>query len=522
MKNLNKNKKITTNRAVLYCRVSTKEQVDEGNSLSTQEKACKDFAYKNGYEITEVFMEQGESAKTTERTEWLRLMSYCADKKNNIGVVIAYKIDRISRNTDDYSQIRILLKRYGVEIKSTTEHFENTPAGRFMENIIANVAQFDNDMRTERCAGGMREAVREGRYVWIAPVGYENVKIDGRSTITQNSKALLVKQIFQTVALNLTPVEAVRREFINNGLTSRNNKPVTKGNFYLMLKNELYTGWINKFGERHKGNFEPIISEEIFAIVQDVLKKRSRRTYGYLMQNPDFPLRRFVTYTTGKKLTGAWSKGRSKKYPYYCFKDNANGINLSFRKETLEIAFMDYLNTFYSLPANTLNKIKNYLQKYYDEQYKTYNADVKKLRDYLEEIKTKEEETFEKNDAGVINDEVLNRKIEFLKRKRNETEIALSKMPISEINISELFEHVAEYFKNPGKIWAKADLEGKMLLQWFNFPQGITFDGKIFRTTKLSILYKGFLGFSSLVSRVVDRTGLEPATPSLQMMCSTR
>jgi site-specific DNA recombinase len=126
-------------RAVIYCRVSTKEQVEEGNSLVTQERNCRDYAIKYGYEVAYVFIELGESAKTADRTEWQKLIGYCANKKNKIEAIIAYKIDRISRNTDDYSQIRILLKRYGVEIKSTSEYFENTPAGRFMENIIANV-----------------------------------------------------------------------------------------------------------------------------------------------------------------------------------------------------------------------------------------------------------------------------------------------------------------------------------------------------------------------------------------------
>jgi site-specific DNA recombinase len=155
-------------RAVLYVRVSTKEQVDEGNSLNTQEKHCREYALKNGYEVAEVFVEQGESAKTSMRTELQRMLLYCSDKKNKVNAVISYKIDRLSRNTDDYSQLRILLKRYGVEIKSVTEYFENTPAGRFMENIISNVAQFDNDVRAERCAGGMKDAMREGRYVWMA------------------------------------------------------------------------------------------------------------------------------------------------------------------------------------------------------------------------------------------------------------------------------------------------------------------------------------------------------------------
>jgi site-specific DNA recombinase len=106
-------------RAVLYVRVSTKEQVDEGNSLSTQEKMCREYTSKNGYEVVQVYIEQGESAKTALRTELQKMLLFCSDKKNKINAVIIYKLDRLSRNTDDYSQLRLLLKKYGVEIKST-------------------------------------------------------------------------------------------------------------------------------------------------------------------------------------------------------------------------------------------------------------------------------------------------------------------------------------------------------------------------------------------------------------------
>ena len=51
---------------------------------------------------------------------------------------------------------------------------------------MANIAQFDNDIRSERCAGGMREAMREGRYVWMATAGYKNVRVAGKCTIAQD------------------------------------------------------------------------------------------------------------------------------------------------------------------------------------------------------------------------------------------------------------------------------------------------------------------------------------------------
>src|SRR4051812_14778020 len=102
-------KKNNPNKAVLYCRVSSKEQVDEGNSLTTQERLCTEFGLKNNYDIEKVFIEKGESAKTLDRTELKKLFTYCRERKHKITTVIVYKLDRIARNMDDYSLIRIQL-----------------------------------------------------------------------------------------------------------------------------------------------------------------------------------------------------------------------------------------------------------------------------------------------------------------------------------------------------------------------------------------------------------------------------
>src|SRR5690606_10554081 len=61
--------------AVIYVRVSTKEQT-ENLSLPTQLKACEEYCRRNGYEIRERFHEEGESAKTTDRSQLQALLKY--------------------------------------------------------------------------------------------------------------------------------------------------------------------------------------------------------------------------------------------------------------------------------------------------------------------------------------------------------------------------------------------------------------------------------------------------------------
>ena len=43
-------------RAVIYCRVSTKELAEFGFSLSAQEKSCIRFAHEYGYDVDRVFI----------------------------------------------------------------------------------------------------------------------------------------------------------------------------------------------------------------------------------------------------------------------------------------------------------------------------------------------------------------------------------------------------------------------------------------------------------------------------------
>jgi DNA invertase Pin-like site-specific DNA recombinase len=66
--------------AVIYVRVSTKEQT-ENLSLPTQLRACEEYCRRHGYEILERFHEEGESAKTTDRSQLQALLKYCRTRR---------------------------------------------------------------------------------------------------------------------------------------------------------------------------------------------------------------------------------------------------------------------------------------------------------------------------------------------------------------------------------------------------------------------------------------------------------
>ena len=176
-------------RAVLYCRVSTREQT-QNLSLTTQERTCRAYCDRSGFEVARVFVEEGESAKTRDRTRLRELLDYCRDNKGTVHHVVVYRLDRFSRQQYDHVILAAQLKRFGVTLKSATEPISDDSTGKLMENILSSFAQFDNDVRGERTIAGMRAALEEGRWTFGVPLGYRRtVDQRGRATIDEDPQS---------------------------------------------------------------------------------------------------------------------------------------------------------------------------------------------------------------------------------------------------------------------------------------------------------------------------------------------
>src|SRR5689334_12175242 len=95
---------------------------------------------------------------------------------------------------------------------------------------------------------------------------------------------------------------------VGEGRANKAGKPISKSYFYTTLTNELHAGWIIKFGERHRGTFAPIVSDDLFQRIQRVLRRKAIKHSVHLSEHPDFPLRKFVFDSSGRALTGSWQR----------------------------------------------------------------------------------------------------------------------------------------------------------------------------------------------------------------------
>jgi len=262
--------------AVLYVRVSTAEQLDN-YSLATQERACREYCAQHGLTVDRVFREEGESAKTANRTQLQTMLNYCATeaKRRGISALVVFRVDRLARAVEDYALIGAALARQGIRVRSVGEAFDDSPAGKLVENLMAALAQFDNDARSVRTIEGMKEALRRGRWVWKAPIGYVRADRDApMSLVLDPDTAPLVRHGFEVIASRrLTKAEALD-ELTDLGLVARTGKRLSPQSFGEILTNGLYTGRIVKpeWGIDVDGDFEALVAEDTFRAVQAVLR----------------------------------------------------------------------------------------------------------------------------------------------------------------------------------------------------------------------------------------------------------
>jgi len=137
------------------------------------------------------------------------------------------------------------------------------------------------------------------------------------------------------------------------GLRTRAGRKVSPQTFGQMLRNPIYAGWLTvpKWGrERRRGDFEPLVSEDVFEQVQAVLEGRKPIVAPHRRNHPDFPLRRFVRCGhCSTPLTGSWSTGRANRYAYYhCRRAGCRAVTVP--KADLEAKFIAYLGQLVSKP----------------------------------------------------------------------------------------------------------------------------------------------------------------------------
>jgi site-specific DNA recombinase len=261
--------------ALAYARVSTKEQAEKGLSIPAQLKAIREYASSHGFRILEEFVDKGESAKTSDRPEFRKMIKRC-QKEKSIDAVIVHKIDRFSRNNIDFYAYKAILKKEGVRLLSVTENIDENPAGEFIENVLVAMAQFYSSNLAEEVLKGMREKFERGEWPVKAPIGYKNIRNEKEHSQVFEDKdtSYLIQQLFKLYSTGQYSLGSLSEEMANRGLKTKNGKLLSPESIKNILQNKFYIGKIVMWGKEAQGKHKPIVDESLFNQVQSVLAER--------------------------------------------------------------------------------------------------------------------------------------------------------------------------------------------------------------------------------------------------------
>ncbi len=284
-----KDDSMTPTRAVLYLRVSTKDQARrngeaEGYSLPAQRRAAEHKAQAKGATIIEEFVEGGESATTANRPELQRMLAFIENER--VDYVIVHKLDRLIRNRFDDFMITVALDKAGAQLVSCSEHIDKTPAGKFTHGLMALMAEWYSGNLSEEMKVKMLQKVRKGGTIGKAPIGYLNVRkvIEGyevRTIETDPSRAPLVQWAFEVYATGEWSLTALTDALAERGLATvpskkMTAKPLARASVHRMLRNPYYVKLLTWQGVQYPGAHPQLIDQATFDRVQDVLYAHNR------------------------------------------------------------------------------------------------------------------------------------------------------------------------------------------------------------------------------------------------------
>jgi site-specific DNA recombinase len=164
-------------RAVIYTRVSTGQQAEEGTSLEVQEAVCLKKAQEMGAGVMDIISDEGISgAFYLSRPGIQKALSLIEAGEANL--LITMKLDRSGRDVD---ALRLIRKRVteagGKLVFADGMNFENNAVGNLMFTQLAGFAEYEREVIRERTMNGRRRRAEEGRQPSrsISPYGYHIV-----------------------------------------------------------------------------------------------------------------------------------------------------------------------------------------------------------------------------------------------------------------------------------------------------------------------------------------------------------
>ena len=517
--------------AVVYTRVSSKEQAENNGSLDVQKKYCDEFANRNHITIRAYFGGIHESAKTDGRKEFQRMLLF-ARKNKDITNIIVFNYDRFSRTGAAAAQLSEDLRKEGIIVRSVTQDIDtSTASGRLQENFFHMLNNFDNRGKSDRTKINTREVMLKGYWPYQTPLGYDNLNKKHRAcfheyVITEEGKEL--KRVFLMKAEGKLTNKEIAAIFLAKGY-----RGVTQKNLRGILSNPFYAGYVTGNlleGKLVKGKHPALVDLKTFLKANDILQLAPTAGIPKQSRHEELPLKIFAKdEISGLPLSGYKTKGNW----YYKIKTAATPVNISAGK--LNTLFVNNLTRFEykknyqpQLKRLLLQKIKGRIAGSADES-RILKKKIAEKQSQLDRVE--EKFILSEIDKDLYAKYTIRYKEEIKLLSQN-----LDNCDINGANLEKAIEKCLILAQNISSAWLLLSFDNKRRLQSLVFPEGILYNKKngAVRTTRINTIFseieplarvlggkeKGNSMKNCLKPASVPTKGIEPSRPCERQILS--
>ena len=359
-------------RYCLYARKSTESDEKQALSIDSQVKEMLAIAERDELEVIDIRREAHSAKDSGQRPVFKELLEDI--RRGRYNGILTWAPDRLSRNAGDLGSVVDLMDQKSlVEIRTYGQQFRNSPNEKFLLMILCSQAKLENDNKSINVKRGLKTRVEMGLWPAPAPTGYLKEKRMDRKceTIIDPDRAPIIRQMFEKVAYEKWSGRKLYNwlKFDLNLKTAGGNKNLTLSNVYMILENHFYYGtfeYPKNSGNWYKGKHEPIITKELFDMVQNQTKSQYVRTEG-----KEFAFTKLMTCGLCGSGISAQEKfkklkdGSVKKYIYYgCTKARDKDCKCGYIEEKELIMQFEEMIDKFDLNETEVNKrIKNEIER---------------------------------------------------------------------------------------------------------------------------------------------------------------
>ncbi len=512
-------------RVALMSRVSSDEQA-KGYSLDVQETDLRRFCQQNGIEVVYAFQED-HSAKSFKRPAFAQFLKLVSLRKLKIDHLLFTTWDRFSRNHLDSLLMIRRLEGYGVTAAAINQPLDLTnPDNKMMLAIYLAMPEIDNDRRSIKIRGGVRAALKTGRWSRRAPLGYRNVRDDNnKPDIIPANEARFITEAFELFAGGMSQAE-IRSYLKKEGFK------IPRQTLSNVLRNPMYKGKVIVPAEGDEpemiiqGVHKGIVPEGLFNKVLEILnvKNAIRPRKNTNRKRPELPLRGMLGCNgCGKNLTGSASRSKTgeRYYYYHCnvcahTRLRAELVNSTFEAILSILKFNAKATKLYE--AITRDKISERKEK------KRFNIPLIEKR--IGELRSRMQHVQDEYSLGKIpSEDYLDMKNRF-ESERKQLEESISSHQSEDKEAKAKLLKCLNAISNLAKLYLVADLDKKQRIAGSIFPEKLFFDGNKCRTQRINEVIRRILMNPSVFSKkkagqlsdylvlsgCVETMGVEPTT----------